>query len=72
MLTKEQNMKQFQFKTVRYEPSLGKRIIGDDFGEDFQKVLAEHGKDGWDLKTVVREHGRQAILIFSREAEATR
>lgn len=62
-------MKQFEFKTVRYEPSLAKRIKGDDFGEGFQKVLAEHGRAGWDLKTVVREHGLQTILIFGRETE---
>jgi|WetSurMetagenome_2_1015567.scaffolds.fasta_scaffold372256_1 hypothetical protein len=62
-------MKQFEFKTVRYEPGLGKRITGDDFGEGFLKVLSENGRDGWDLKTIVREHGLQTLLIFSREAQ---
>jgi len=50
-------MKQFQFKTVRYEPGFGKQIMGDDFGDGFQKVLADIGKEGWDLKSVVREQG---------------
>jgi hypothetical protein len=63
-------MKLFEFKTVRYEPGLGKRITGDDFGEDFLKVLSEHGREGWDLKTVVREHGLKTLLVFSREAQS--
>lgn len=65
-------MKQFQFKTVRYEPGLDKQSSGDDFGDDFQKVLAGHGKDGWDLKTVFREQGLQIILIFGREVDVKR
>jgi len=63
-------MKQFEFKTVSYEPSIGKRLKGDDFGDGFLHVLAEHGRDGWDLKTVVREHGMRTLLIFSREVQA--
>jgi hypothetical protein len=62
-------MKQFEFKTVRYEPGVGKRITGDDFGESFLKVLSAHGMEGWDLKSVVREHGLQTLLIFSRESQ---
>lgn len=65
-------MKQFQFKTVRYEPGFDKQIMGDDFGDGFQKVLADIGKEGWDLKSVVREQGLPTILIFSREVEANR
>ena len=69
------NMKQFQCKTVRYEPGFDNQSIGDDFGEGFQKVLAGHGKDGWDLKTIIREikeQGVLTILIFGREVEANR
>ena len=62
-------MKQFEFKTVRYAPGLGKRITNDDFGADFLKVLSEHGRDGWDLKTLVREHGLKTLLVFSRETQ---
>ena len=60
-------MKQFEYKTVKYEQGLGKRISGDDFGEDFLKVLSEHGNEGWDLKDIIRESGIKALLIFSRE-----
>lgn len=60
-------MKTVEFKTVHYEPGLGKRLTGDDFGESFMKVLTEHGQQGWDLKSVIREHGLQTLLVFSRE-----
>jgi hypothetical protein len=60
-------MKKIEYKTVKYEQGLGNRLSGDDFGESFLRVLAEHGQDGWDLKDVIRESGMQAILIFSRE-----
>jgi hypothetical protein len=60
-------MKKFEYKTVKYEQGLGKRISGDDFGEDFLRVLAEHGNEGWDLKDIIRESGMKALLIFNRE-----
>jgi hypothetical protein len=62
-------MKQFEFKTVVYSPGIAKRLTGNDFGEDFLGVLSEHGREGWDLKAVVRENGMQALLIFSRALE---
>ena len=61
-------MKKSECKTVRYEPGLGKRLTGDEFGEHFTRVLSEQGQEGWDLKEVIRESGLQAILVFSREA----
>jgi hypothetical protein len=61
-------MKQYEFMTVRFEPGLGKRLKGDDFGDSFLAVLNEHGKDGWDLKTIIRESGLQTLLIFGRES----
>ena len=60
-------MRKIEFKTVKYKPELGKRIKGDDFGESFVKVLSEQGQEGWDLKSIIREHGLQTLLIFSRE-----
>ena len=62
-------MKQFEFKTLIYAPSLCKRLTGDDFGEDFLKVLSDNGREGWDLKSVVRDTGLQTLLIFSRELQ---
>ncbi len=61
-------MKTIEYKTVRYEQGLFKRISGDDFGESFEKLLSEQGQEGWDLKDIIRESGMHAILIFSREA----
>ncbi|MCL5099205.1 MAG: DUF4177 domain-containing protein [Candidatus Omnitrophica bacterium] len=60
-------MKQIEYKTVKFEQGLGKRLSGDDFGESFMRVLSEQGQEGWDLKDVIRESGMQALLIFSRE-----
>ena len=60
-------MKKIEYKTVIYEPTLGKRLKGNDFGESFQRVHSEHGQEGWDLKSVIRESGMQTLLIFSRE-----
>lgn len=59
-------MKQIEYKIVRYEQGLLKRLSGDDFGESFLKVLTEQGQDGWDLKEIIRESGMEALLIFSR------
>jgi hypothetical protein len=61
-------MKRIEYRTVRYEPGLGKRLSGDEFGDSFMRVLAEQGQEGWDLKEIIRESGLDAILIFSREA----
>ena len=60
-------MKKIEYKTVKYEQGIGKRLSGDDFGENFLRVLSEQGQEGWDLKDVIRETGMQALLIFSRE-----
>jgi hypothetical protein len=61
-------MKQIEYKMVRYEQGLLKRLAGDDFGESFLRLLSEQGQEGWDLKEIIRESGMEAILIFSREA----
>ena len=63
-------MRKIEYKTVKYEQGLGKRLSGDDFGESFLRVLAEQGQEGWDLKEIIRESGMQAILIFSREVSS--
>ena len=60
-------MRKIEFKTVEYEQGIGKRIKGDDFGESFMKVLSEQGQEGWDLKSIIREHRLKTLLIFSRE-----
>lgn len=60
-------MKKIEYKTVTYEPALGRRLSGDDFGEDFTRVLSEQGQEGWDLKAVIRESGLQTLLVFGRE-----
>ena len=62
-------MRKIEFKTVRHTPSLGERLSGHDFDEAFEEILSEQGQEGWDLKSVVREHGLQTLLIFSREVE---
>ena len=62
-----QTMKKIEYKTVQYEPGLGQRLAGDDFGETFMRVLSEQGQEGWDLKEIIRESGLHSILIFSRE-----
>ncbi len=60
-------MKKIEYKIVKYEQGIGKRLRGDDFGESFLQVLSEQGADGWDLKEVIREGGWEALLIFGRE-----
>jgi len=60
-------MRKIEFKMVKYEPTLRKRVSGDDFGESFLSVLSEQGQEGWDLKSTIREHGMSTLLIFSRE-----
>ena len=63
-------MNKIEYKTVSYS-SLGKRLAGDDFGESFLRLLSEHGREGWDLKEVIRERGMAALVVFSRpSAEA--
>lgn len=61
-------MRKIEYKIVRYEQGLLKRLSGDDFGESFLRVLSENGQEGWDLKEIIRESGMEALLIFSREA----
>jgi len=61
-------MRPIDFKLVRYQQGIMKRLSGDDFGDSFLEVLTEHGRDCWDLKQVIRESGMVALLIFSREA----
>jgi hypothetical protein len=60
-------MKTIEYKTVKYEQGLSKRLSGDDFGESFLRTLSAQGQEGWDLKDVIRESGVNALLIFSRE-----
>ena len=60
-------MKKIEYKTVKYEQGIGKRLSGDDFDESFLQVLSSHGQEGWDLKDVIRESGMRVLLIFSRE-----
>jgi hypothetical protein len=61
-------MKQIEYRIIRYEQGLLKRLRGDDFGEAFLEVLTEQGREGWDLKEIIRESGMEALLVFSREA----
>lgn len=63
-------MKHFEFKVVVHESGIVNRVKGDDFGEDFKNLLAEQGREGWDLKSLVREHGMRTLLIFSREVQS--
>jgi hypothetical protein len=59
-------MNPIECKVVRYEQGLLKRLTGDDFGDSFVEFLNAHGREGWDLKGVVRESGLDALLVFSR------
>jgi len=61
-------MRRIEYKTVKHEPGLGKRIFGGEFGEGFTQLLSEQGQEGWDLKAVIRISGLQSLLIFGREA----
>jgi len=60
-------MKRIEYKLVRYEQGLRKRLSGDDFGDSFLQVLSAQGQEGWDLKEIIRESGMETLLIFSRE-----
>lgn len=62
------HVKQIEYKLVNYEIGLRQRLSGDDFGESFLKLLTEQGREGWDLKEIIRESGMQSLLVFSREA----
>jgi hypothetical protein len=59
-------MNPIEYKVVRYEQGLLKRLTGDDFGDSFVEFLNAQGREGWDLKGVVRESGLDALLVFSR------
>jgi len=61
-------MTKIEYKMVSYEPGLGKRLVGDDFGEGFLHVLSEQGQHGWDLKAVIQKSGMEIRLVFSRPA----
>jgi len=61
-------MRRFEFKTVRFRHGFGKRLLGDNYDESFEAMLAQHGQDGWDLKTAIQEPLR-TVLIFSREVQ---
>ena len=62
-------MKKIEYKIVKYEQGFGNRLKGNDFSEDFLRVLSENGAEGWDLKEIMRESGFQALLIFGREMD---
>jgi hypothetical protein len=61
-------MKQIEYKHVRYAWTLGTQFSQDKFDELLMKMLAEHGREGWDLKGVIYEGGLHAHFIFGREA----
>jgi len=61
-------MKPIEYKLVRYQQGILNRLSGEDFGEGFMQMLTENGREGWDLKEVIRESGMEALLIFGREA----
>lgn len=61
-------MTRFEFKTVRFRHGFRLRLQGDIYDESFEAMLAQHGQDGWDLKTAIREPYR-TVLIFGREVQ---
>ena len=60
-------MKRIEYRTVRFGVGLTSRLSGDDFGDQFLRVLNEEGQQGWELREVIRESGLSSLLIFSRE-----
>ena len=71
-LTRKRNptmsMKQIEYKHVRHAWKLGAQLSQEKFDETLMKMLAEHGREGWDLKGVIYEGGLHAHFIFGREA----
>jgi hypothetical protein len=64
----QRTVTRIEYRIVSYEQGLAKRLSGDDFGEGFLQVLTEQGREGWDLKEIIRESGMHALLVFSRPA----
>lgn len=62
------SMKQIEYKHVRHAWKLGAQLSQEKFDETLMKMLAEHGREGWDLKGVIYEGGLHAHFIFGREA----
>jgi hypothetical protein len=52
---------------VNHDIRVGIRLKGNDFNDSFVQLLAAHGQEGWDLKSVVREGGFMTLLIFGRD-----
>ena len=63
-------MKQIEYKHVRFAWTLGAQFSQEKFDEALMKMLAEHGREGWDLKSVIYEGAGSlhAHFIFGREA----
>jgi len=62
------SMKPIEYKHVRHAWKLGAQLSQEKFDEILMKMLAEHGREGWDLKGVIYEGGLHAHFIFGREA----
>jgi len=60
-------MKQIEYKHVRHAWKLGEQFSQERFDEMLMSMLAEHGREGWDLKGVIYEGGLHAHFIFGRE-----
>ena len=63
-------MKQIEYRHVRHAWKLGDQLSQEKFDETLMKMLAEHGREGWDLKSVIYEGSlsMHAHFIFGREA----
>ena len=61
-------MKPIEYKHVRHVWKLGAQFSKKKFDEVLMKMLAEQGREGWDLKGVIYEMGSHAHFIFGREA----
>ena len=63
-------MKQIEYKHVRHAWKLGAQLSQEKFDEALMKMLAEHGREGWDLRGVIYEGSlsMHAHFIFGREA----
>jgi hypothetical protein len=57
-------MTQIEYKHVRFVWKLGTQFSPEKFNELLMKMLAEHGREGWDLKGVIYEGGLHAHFIF--------
>ena len=63
------SMKKIEYKHVRYAWKLGDQFSQEKFDEHLTNMLAEHGREGWDLKGVIYEGtgSLHAHFIFGRE-----